>query len=729
MPKKFPEVKLTRSHARPGRTALAVASAVAIAAWPHAVISKEPMWSLVPVGHPAVPEGDADVANPIDRFLEVERAAKGLKAVAPADKLTLLRRVHLDLTGLPPSPADQEAFLADTSPDAYQRVVDRLLASDQHGVRYARHWLDVLRYADSDEKLGPGSGIYLWRDWVINALRDDLPYDQFVQLQLTGRRVSERTQMSDTGFRSRKEPRPGDIFALGFLARGAGGDPQDLAINAVDTVSTAFLGLTVGCAKCHDHKFDPVSQVDYYSMKALFDPLVVKKVNLASAQDLVAAGKAMAETQKKRAPFEKELAAFLDPYKTKLREERIQMLPPEVQAVIRKSEKERTVQEQKIADDYFPILRIDNDKIEAAMTAEVIGAYRDLKKRVEEAGRGSSTPELAAFNTVDVDRSREQLKSYVLTSGDPTRPELQNEVKPGWPFAGSEYDFRDGRIEAFADWLTDPSNPFFARVAVNRLWQWHFGLGLQRTPSDFGLQSEGPSHPALLDWLASEFVRQGYSMKQMNRLMVTSQAYRMSSEVPPESMASQHIDPDDTWLWHFRLQRLEAEPIWDSIHAAAGSLDLQVGGRSFDPGAGAQGRRGGDDTAKAGASTKRRAAYMIRGYSPSRDVTPAFLQSFDVDDGRVPCPVRTQTVTAPQSLFLMNSPEIEAATTELAERLKSESGGDMNQAIDLAYRLTIARPPSPAESARAAAYLENNPERLKQLSWLIFNLDEFTYVR
>lgn len=710
--------------------ALVLASTAAIAgSLPPAVFSKEPLWSLAPVRRPAIPDGDAAITNPIDRFLEVERAARGLNAVAPADKLTLLRRVHLDLIGLPPSPADQEAFLADTSPDAYEKVVDRLLASDQHAVRYARHWLDVLRYADTDEKMGPGSGIHHWRDWVIHALHDDLPYDQFVQLQLTGRRVNERSQMSATGYRSRKEPRPGDIFALGFLARGVGADPQDLAINAVDTVSSAFMGLTIGCAKCHDHKFDPVSQVDYYSMKALFDPLALKKVNLASAQDLVAAGRVMEETQKKRAPFEKELAAFLDPYKTKLYEERVLMLPPEVQVVIRKSEKERTVEEQKIADDYFPILRIDNDKIEEALPAEVIGTYRDLKKRVEEAGRGNSAPELPAFNAVDVDRSREQLKSYILTSGDPTRPELQNEVKPGWPFSNGGYDFRDGRIEAFADWLTNPSNPLFARVAVNRLWQWHFGVGLQKTSSDFGLQSEGPSHPALLDWLASEFVKQGYSMKQMNRLMVTSQAYRMSSEVPSDFSASQKIDPDDTYLWHFRLQRLEAEPIWDSIHAAAGSLDLQVGGRSFDPSGGGQGRRGGDDAAAAGASTKRRAAYMIRGYSPSRDVTPGFLQSFDVDDGRVPCPVRTQTVTAPQSLFLMNSPEIEAATTELAERLKSESSGDLNRAIDLAYRLTIARPPSPPESARAAAYLENNPERLKQLSWLIFNLDEFTYVR
>jgi len=225
---------------------------------------------------------------------------------------------------------------------------------------------------------------------------------------------------------------------------------------------------------------------------------------------------------------------------------------------------------------------------------------------------------------------------------------------------------------------------------------------------------------------------QNYSMKQMHRLMVTSQAYQMASDVGPEFAANQKMDPANTCLWHFRLQRLEAEPVWDSIHAAAGHLDLRVGGPSFDPGGGARNRRRGDRTrSDTTNSTKaiRRAAYMTRGFSTSRDVTPNFLQTFDVDDGREPCPMRTQTVTAPQALFLMNSPEIENASTELAARLQTEGGSDLGKAVELAYRLTIARPPSQAEKDRAAAYLQNDAGRLKQLSWLIFNLDEFIYVR
>jgi hypothetical protein len=524
------------------------------------------------------------------------------------------------------------------------------------------------------------------------------------------------------------------MFALGFLARGTGENPQDLAISAVDTISTAFMGMTVGCAKCHDHMFDPISEVDYYSMKALFDPLVLRKVNLASANELIAAGNAMAEMEKKRAPLERSLQELIAPYKKQLYDARVLMLPADVQTVIRKPEKERTIEEQKIADDYFPILRIDSDKINEILPDDVRQRSREIQKnidalRADTGRRGGSVP---AFYTVEVDRIREQEKSYVLTSGDPTRPEKDHEVKPGWPFSKAKSDFRDGRIEAFTDWLTAPENPLFARVAVNRLWQWHFGEGLQKLSSDFGKLGGTPSHPALLDWLASEFVRQGYSMKKMHRLMVTSQAYRMASEAGAEFAGNEKADPDDTHLWHFRLQRLEAEPIWDSIHFAAGNLDLEIGGPSFDPGERARNRRrGGTPNMEIARNTKkvRRAAYMMRGFSSSRDVTPNFLQSFDVDDGRAPCPMRTQTVTAPQALFLMNSAEIEKATTEMAERLQSEAKGDLTNAVKLAYRLAIARPPSGTETDRALAYLQNDAGRLKQLSWLIFNLDEFIYVR
>ena len=342
-------------------------------------------WALGPVVRPIIPAGVTESPNAIDAFVATEYRAKSLKAVGAADRRTLLRRVYLDLIGIPPTPAEQDAFLKNPSPDAYEKVVDRLLASDQHGVRYARHWLDVLRYADTDERMVAAPGIHLWRDWVINALNNDLPYDQFVRAQLTGHRSATRTQMSATGHRSRIETRPDDMFALGFLARGAvpgdGSEAQELAILAVETVSSAFMGLTVGCAKCHHHFYDPISQHDFYAMKALFDPLVPKKVFLGTSSDVFAAGKAQEEAENKKAAIDRPIEELIAPYKKKLYDDRVAMLPADVQAVIRKAENERTAQEQKTADDYFPILRIDSDKIMEVMPDAERRTYQELLRK------------------------------------------------------------------------------------------------------------------------------------------------------------------------------------------------------------------------------------------------------------------------------------------------------------------------------------------------------------
>jgi hypothetical protein len=694
------------------------------------------LWSLKPVVRPQVPVGLTASPNPVDAFIAAEYQARGLKPVGPASRRALLRRVSLDLTGLPPTPAEQEAFLRDPSPNAYEKLVDRLLASEQHGVRYGRHWLDVLRYADVDEQMIAAPGISLWRDWVINALNHDLPYDQFVRAQLTGYRSTTRTRMSATGNRSRIEPRPDDWFALGFLARGAvlrdGRDNGELPITAVETTSTAFMGLTVGCAKCHDHMYDPITQRDFYAMKALFDPLVLRKLTLATPAEIVASGRALEAAEAARAALEEPIERLVGPYKKRLYDERVAMLPPEVRAIILKPEKQRTAHERKIADDYFPVLRIDPGKILEVRPADQRKVYQDLQRRLDGLGRGRRGSSLPVFWTVEVDPKKAMEKSYILTSGDPQRPETSHEVQPGWPLAPEQIDFSEGRIEAFSDWLTAPENPLFARVAVNRLWQWHFGAGLQKTPSDFGTLGGTPTNPRLLDWLASEFVRLGFRMKAMHRLIVTSETYKLATEVDPALVSSAgSVDPDNTALWHFRLRRLEAEPIWDSILMAAGNLDLSVGGRSFDIRPPAS-RSGGGQFGfgpPTDPRTNRRAAYMIRGYSTSRDLTPHFLQAFDVDDGRAPCPLRTQTVAAPQALFLMNSEVIEQATARFAERLRKEAGGRLPDAVDLAYRITLARLPSPAEKARALDYLAEDPGRLKGFAWLLFNLDEFVYVR
>ena len=704
------------------------------------------LWVQKPVVRPPVPAGATQSANPIDAFIDAALKQHGLQPAGPANKLMLLRRVYLDLIGLPPSPADQDAFLKDSSPDAYENVVDKLLADPQYGVRYGRHWLDVLRYTDVDERMYAEPGIFLWRDWVIRALNNDLPYDQFVRAQLTGYR-NERTQVSGIGIRSRIDPRPDDMFALGFLARGAvirdNADTHELPIVAVETVSTAFMGLTVGCAKCHDHMYDPIKQTDFYSMKALFDPLVVKKVTLAPPAEILSLGTAVDEAQKKReaalAPLNAELEALSGTIRKRLEEERVAMLPPDAQAAVRKPEKQRTLAEQKLVDDYTVPLRVDPIKVKELLPPEGQKKFDELQKKIAALSggggggggrRGGGFGNLQSFWTVEVDTAKLNETSYVLSSGEPDRPEKDKPVKPGWPGAPAQIDFRDGRIEAFSDWLTGPENPMFARVAVNRLWQWHFGEGLQKTPSDFGNLGGTPTNQPLLDWLASEFVARKFSMKEINRLMVTSEAYKRSSSMDANLMtADSKIDPADDYLWSFRLLRLEAEPIWDSILSAANTLNLSVGGPSFDisPPVARRGERRADAT-PAPAPT-RRGAYMRRGFSTSRDVMANFLESFDVDDGRLPCPVRTRTVTAPQDLFFMNSDEVEKASAKFAERLQKESGGNIEAAVDLGYRIAVGRAPSAREKDAALSYVREDPARLKDLAWMLFNLDEFIFVR
>ena len=693
------------------------------------------LWSLQPVAKPAVPVGATASANPIDAFVGAVYKEKGLHPSAKADKLTLLRRVYFDLIGIPPTVAEQDAFLVDTSADAYAKVVERLLVDEQHGVRWGRHWLDVLRYADLDGLDGSvmpaASSVYLWRDWVIAALNHDVPYDQFVRAQILGNRYAPE-QVTDPFGRRRKVDGPvADTFALGFLARSAverSDKERDVAFSAVETISTAFMGMTVGCAKCHDHKFDPITQKDFYAMKAIFDPLVLKNVMLATPAEIFETGQKLDEYRRKKAPIEAAIEALTHGYRTRLFGERVALLTPEVQAIVRKAERDRTPEEQKIFDDYYPVLRIDPSKIKEVMPKDEAAKYNALLK--QEAALERPKP-LPSYWTVEEDKELLKSKSYVLNTGDLKRPELDKPVEPGFPFQPAGIDFRDGRREAFTAWLTAKKNPLFARVAVNRIWGWHFGEALERVTSDFGLLGGMPTNQKLLDYLASEFVAHDYSMKWLHRLIVTSDTYQLSSKADPKYLdANIKADARNSYLWRFRLQRLEAEPIWDSVHYAAGDLDLSVGGKSFQLSTPDKKQAiflqgaGQTDTRK-----NRRGVYIIRGYIPSTDVMNNFLTAFDVDDGRTPCPIRTQTVTAPQALFTMNNDLIESESAKLAARMLKESSGDLRGAIGVAYRTTLGRAPTGSEMDQALTYVGDDTSRLKGLAWLLFNLDEFLYVR
>lgn len=679
-------------------------------------ISKEELWSLKPIVRPSVPQGFADSSNPIDSFIAEACRAKGLSPAGPAGKLALLRRVALDLVGLPPTVEEQDAFLADESADAFEKVVDRLLASEQHGVRYGRHWLDVLRYADLDENMPAAAGIHYWRDWVIDALNHDLPYDEFARAQILGNRAAKRRIISALGHLSTVESRPEDLFALGFLARGAtspGDGDQQLALSAVETISSAFLGMTVGCAKCHDHFYDPIKQTDFYSMKALFDPLVLRRIDLTTPGQIFAQGRKVEEYEARSKVLVEAMRAFIEPHHTRLYEDRLSMMTKEVQAAIRKPEKERTPEEQKLYVDYYPILRIDPPKLKAVMTPGEIKRYDEFLKQLAALKQPESLP---VFWSVAEDAKRASETNYVLITGDPARPKKSQPVTPGFPFAPDKVEFREGRRETFVDWLTAPENPLFARVAANRIWQWHFGAGLHELSGDFGALGGKPAHPKLLDWLASEFMSQNYSMKELHRIIVTSQTYRRASSAPPGlETANHHIDPNNSMLWKFPLHRLEAEVIRDAMLTTSAELDLTLGGKSFD----------GD---KPDPGANRRAAYMSRGYRSFADAMPDYLQTFDADDGRAVCPRRNQTVTASQALFMMNNAFTDEASAGFGERLRRSSIGDVNSIVNHGFKIALGRPPSESERAKSLNYLEGDPNRSKTFAWMLLNLDEFLYV-
>lgn len=669
------------------------------------------LWSLRPVVRPALPAGA--FSNPIDLFVSKAHQAKNLRPARPADKAALLRRVHFDLVGLPPTAEQLKAFLRDESPDAYNRVVESLLADPQHGVRYARHWLDILRYADVDGSMVSESGIHLWRDWIIRALNRDVPYDAFARAQIAG-------DLS---------PRPDDVFATGFLARAAlsvGDGQEDIAFAAVETVSSAFLGMTAGCARCHDHRFDPISQRDYYAMKALFDPLALHKSVLATADEIFAHARALETWEEEQKAIQARMDAITKPYYTRLFEERLRHLPSDVAAIYRKPKESRTADEQKLADNYEPNVRIDPRKYRDVMTADETQRYEAIRKGLTELRR--DPPALPVFWSVRVSPERASRKSYLYTGGD--REKKGEEVAPGFPFAPEGVKFEGDRRQVFLRWLTAADNPLFARVAVNRLWQWHFGEGISASPSDFGFNGERPVNPELLDWLASEFVARKYSMKAMHRLIVTSEAYKRSSSVSPaEHEANRAIDPKNLYLWKFPLRRLDAESVRDAVLSVAGDLDLSIGGRSFR-GDGIEERRGASTprTGNYDQRSNRRAVYMGRGQHSSMNMMPAFLSLFDAEDGQSSCARRNSTITAPQTLFLFNSELTQDASRKLATRLRTEAKGDLASAVQRGYEIALSRRASSAERDQALTYLNNDTARLEGFAWMLLNLSEFIFV-
>ena len=646
-------------------------------------------WSFQPVRAQAPPvvAGDQWSRNAIDRFLLARLSAEGLAPAPEADRRTLIRRATFDLTGLPPTPDEVEAFVADAGPRAYERLVERLLASPRYGERWARHWLDLVRYAESDGYRADAYRPETWRyrDYVVNALNDDLPYDRFVTEQLAGDEVApgDPTLMVATSFLR--------LWIYEHNQRDVWEQWRAIQNDLTDVTGDVFLGLGIGCARCHDHKFDPILQDDYYRLQAFFTPIVPRDdLPLSTAGPWRDYQKKLAAWEAVTAGVRAAIAAIEQPYQEKAAQGALDKFPKETQAIFLKPESQRTPLEEQI---YYLVARqVEDEQEKPKVKGEDKKRLDELAKQLAAFDRQKPEPLPTAFTVTDVgpnapptripgDRSGHEIAPGFLTLLDPAPAKVTRS-----PAAANS----TGRRTALAHWLTRPDNPLPARVMVNRLWQYHFGRGLVGTPSDFGQLGERPSHPELLDWLAGEFVARGWSLKQMHRLIMTSAAYRQAAVRAPSAVARLK-DPENRLLWRMNTRRLEIEPIRDAMLSASGELNTAMGG----PGV---------------AATEPRRAIYTKVMRNSRE--PLF-DAFDAPDGSNTTPTRNVTITPTQSLMLINGAWTLARARALAGRLERGAGSDSAR-IDLAYRLVFGRPPTDPERIDALSFLRGEADHRRQ---------------
>jgi Protein of unknown function (DUF1553)/Protein of unknown function (DUF1549)/Planctomycete cytochrome C len=673
-------------------------------------------WSFRSVVRPDVPEvvGKVWASTPVDRFVVSKLEAAGLAPSPPAEKTSLLRRATYDLTGLPPTPDEVDAFLADHARDAFEKVVDRLLASPRYGERWGRHWLDLVRYAETDgyEFDAPKPNAWRYRDYVIKSLNDDKPYDRFVEEQLAGDELAPGSDeaLIATGY---YRVGPWDSGAPDKLQ--AGFDELD---DLVGTTSQVFLGLTANCARCHDHKSDPFPTADYYRLLAFFrgvrrySPRTALKP-LASLSDKDTA--ALVEARQKVEAVAAEIKAIED------------SLVPLLTGVEK--------------DDFLQSDQYRAEIIEKHVPKEV--SKSDFT-RYQRLARQKTTLERSRPQALCVtEAGTSPPETFVLTRGSPRSP--GQAVEPGFPSVldssspqiatpGPEAK-TSGRRLALAEWIASPKNPLTARVMVNRIWQHHFGRGIVRSASDFGYKGTPPTHPELLDWLAAEFVAKDWSLKAMHRLIMTSNAYKMSSKPDPKALAS---DPENDKLWRFDLRRLEAEEVRDSILAACGNLNVAAsGGPSIYPviqrevlvGQSRPGSGWGRSTPEEQA---RRSVYI----HVKRSLAFPLLAAFDAADVDASCPVRFATTQPTQALGLLNGEFLNNQSRLFAADIQARVGGDPAARVRMVLRRATQRDPTSGEVERGVVFLARLQDRyglepaesLAKFCLLALNLNEFVYL-
>ena len=680
-------------------------------------------WSFQPVRpvQPPVVKRSGWVRNPIDAFILRKLEANGLGPNPYATRPTLIRRAYYDLTGLPPTPEEVQAFVADRSPNAWEKVVDRLLASPAYGEKWGRHWLDLVRYAESNsyERDGTKPNAWRYRDYVIQSLNADKPYDQFVTEQLAGDELPEVT--------------PERLIATGYYRLGIWDDePADPELALYDdlddissTTSQVFLGITIGCARCHDHKLDPIPQKDYYRFLSFFGG--VRRygeggVPLASLRPIVP----QAEQDVQAA----EVAAHEAKVKTNT----------DAIAVI----------EAKVTSDFIPVekedfrteanqVRIVGKRVPALLSQAEFDRYLSLRDEREQLKKYQPRALDSALCVTEVGTTARPmnvlLRGNPHNPGDPVEPGFPSVLAPPTPLISLPAEKRSsGRRLALARWIASPQNPLTARVLANRIWQYHFGRGIVRSTSNFGFQGDKPTHPELLDWLAGQLTANGWRMKPLHKIIMLSAAYQMSSTGNTAALAK---DPENDLFWRFNMQRLEAEEVRDSILAANGSLNRKMGGPSFYPtipaevlaGQSVPGANWGKSTPE---EQRRRSVYIFL----KRSLITPIIASFDGAETDFSCAARFSTTQPTQALGMMNSAFVNDEARTFAEYLRKHAGPHPADQVKLALWRVTQRAPTPTEITRGAKLIDalqkqdgmNADQALSAFCTVALNLNEFLYL-
>ncbi|MBK5292364.1 MAG: DUF1553 domain-containing protein [Acidobacteriia bacterium] len=686
------------------------------------VASRRNWWAFQAPQRARVPQG---ASSPIDAFLLEALREKGLKPSPGLDRTRLIRRLSLDLTGLPPLPGEVNRFLRDTAPNAYEQLVDRLMASPHYGERLGQKWLDVVRYADTNGYELDEERPHAWRyrDYVVASFNNDKPYDRFLREQIAGDELypGDQQALIATGFH-----RAGPIHLVGGN-QDEEMNRQEVLTEMTGAIGSAYLGLTIGCARCHNHKFDPIPQADYYRLQAILAATQGKDIVIATEAEKINQEHAVKAFEARLKPVADQIREIEKPYRERIRAGRTAKLEPRYLAVLEVPKDKRTEEEKKLAKEAEAQIKVSWDDVLAVLTPEDRDRRTALRRQMHQLEYDRPPGPAKAYAVANMEKPP---ATHILKVGN--HKMKLDEVGPGMlrvlnppeaPITAA------GRRSALANWLTSPGHPLTARVMVNRIWQLRMGTGIVATPNDFGLLGSRPTNLKLLDWLATELVASGWSIKKLDRLILMSAAYRQDTAY---GEANAKIDPDNKLYWRGNRRRLEAELLRDSVLAVSGALNPRLGGPPvkvpiepevydliFTEGE-------PDNLWPVNRDQRehfRRSLYLLN----KRTVRLPYLANFDQPDNMTSCPVRPTSTHSLQALSLMNSPFMQQQSEMMAERIKSGCGKDgADCQIRRAYSLALSRAPKPAELTMARKFLGEGP--LADFCLAMLNRNEFVYV-